>query len=137
MEQHVLTATHRVTNQAPPLTDYNAFETDLALVEAVERYGAHWRQTALSRHGAALTTPDVLALAELPNRHAPELATHSARGERIDALEFHPSWHQLLTLLRAEGLHALPFRIRSRARCSRAAPATFCMRNSNRDRCAR
>ena len=38
-----------------------------------------------------------------------ELFTHSPRGERIDALEFHPSWHTLLSLLRREGLHALPF----------------------------
>lgn len=109
MQQDLMTATHRVTNQAPPLSDYNAFETDAALVEAVRRYGASWRQTALSHDGAALTTPDVLALADLANRHAPELATHSPRGERIDALEFHPSWHQLLARLRAEGLHALPF----------------------------
>ncbi|ABC36402.1 isovaleryl-CoA dehydrogenase [Burkholderia thailandensis] len=109
MQQDLMTATHRVTNQAPPLSDYNAFETDAALVEAVQRYDASWRQTALARDGAALTTPDVLALADLANRHAPELATHSPRGERIDALEFHPSWHQLLALLRGEGLHALPF----------------------------
>ncbi|WP_186100961.1 isovaleryl-CoA dehydrogenase [Burkholderia gladioli] len=109
MDQHVPAATHRVTNQAPPLTDYNAFETDLALAAAVERHGAGWHQTALSRHGVALTTADTLALAELANRHTPELSTHSARGERIDALEFHPSWHQLLALLRGEGLHALPF----------------------------
>ncbi|KWZ44514.1 DNA alkylation response protein [Burkholderia savannae] len=109
MQQDLLTATHRVTNQAPPLHDYNAFETDAALVEAVERYGASWHRTALARDGAALTTPDTLALADLANRHAPELSTHSPRGERIDALEFHPSWHRLLALLRGEGLHALPF----------------------------
>jgi putative acyl-CoA dehydrogenase len=48
----------------------------------------------------------VLALADLANRHPPELFTHSPRGERIDALEFHPSWHTLLALLRREGLHA-------------------------------
>ncbi|QKM52809.1 isovaleryl-CoA dehydrogenase [Burkholderia glumae] len=109
MDQQAPAATHQVTNQAPPLTDYNAFETDLALASAVERHGAPWHRTALARHGAALTTADTLALAELANRHPPELATHSPRGERLDALEFHPSWHQLLALLRGEGLHALPF----------------------------
>ncbi|WP_323119548.1 isovaleryl-CoA dehydrogenase [Burkholderia alba] len=109
MQEHVLTATHQVTNQVPPLSDYNAFETDAALVAAVERHGAGWHQTALARHGAALTTPDVLALAEAANRHTPELVAYSPRGERLDALEFHPSWHQLLGLLRREGLHALPF----------------------------
>src|SRR5205823_11633224 len=30
-------------------------------------------------------------------------------GNRIDYVEFHPSWHELLRLLRREGLHALPW----------------------------
>ena len=32
--------THEVTNQAPPLEDYDVFSSDAALVEAVEREGA-------------------------------------------------------------------------------------------------
>ncbi|CAG4909748.1 isovaleryl-CoA dehydrogenase [Paraburkholderia saeva] len=101
--------THDVTNQVPPLADYNFFESDAALTAAVEREGAAWHRDALRRHGAALSAPEVLALAEVANRHTPELFTFSPRGERIDALEFHPSWHSLLALLRREGLHALPF----------------------------
>ncbi|WP_406867634.1 isovaleryl-CoA dehydrogenase [Paraburkholderia fungorum] len=109
MERHSFGPTHDVTNQAPPLADYNLFSSDVALSAALERDGAAWHREALQRHGAALTTPETLALAELANRHTPELFTHSPRGERIDALEFHPSWHTLLSLLRREGLHALPF----------------------------
>ncbi|ASL44205.1 Putative acyl-CoA dehydrogenase AidB [Burkholderia sp. AD24] len=109
MERHSFGQTHEVTNQVPPLANYNLFESDAALSAALERDGAQWHRDALLRHGAALTTPDTLALAELANRHTPELFTHNPRGERIDALEFHPSWHTLLSLLRREGLHALPF----------------------------
>ncbi|MBN3758471.1 isovaleryl-CoA dehydrogenase [Paraburkholderia sp. Tr-20389] len=101
--------THEVTNQVPPLANYNLFASDAALAAAVEREGAAWHREALARDGAVLTTPDVLALADLANRHTPELAAFSPRGERIDALEFHPAWHTLLGLLRREGLHALPF----------------------------
>ncbi|CDY73562.1 Acyl-CoA dehydrogenase [Caballeronia glathei] len=101
--------THEVTNQAPPLADYNALTTDPALIAALEREGAGWHLEALSRDGLALTQPGVLALAELANRHTPELNTHSPRGERIDAIEFHPAWHTLVSLLRREGLHSLPF----------------------------
>ncbi|WP_310630561.1 isovaleryl-CoA dehydrogenase [Paraburkholderia sp.] len=101
--------THEVTNQAPPLADYNLFSTDAALGEALARVGAQWHRDTLARHGAKLGEADVQALADLANRHAPELHTHNARGERIDAVEFHPAWHDLLALLRAEGLHALPF----------------------------
>ncbi len=109
MQQHVLTATHQVTNQVPPLTDYNAFETDAALTAAVERYSAQWHRAALVADGATLTAATTQALAEQANRHPPELLTHSPRGERLDAIECHPSWHTLLALLRREGLHALPF----------------------------
>ncbi|WP_176079575.1 isovaleryl-CoA dehydrogenase [Paraburkholderia tropica] len=107
--QHRSGTTHEVTNQAPPLADYNLFSTDAALGEALARAGAQWHRDALARHGAKLGEAEVQALADLANRHAPELHTHSARGERIDAIEFHPAWHALLALLRAEGLHALPF----------------------------
>ncbi|HEY3598531.1 MAG TPA: DNA alkylation response protein, partial [Paraburkholderia sp.] len=101
--------THDVTNQVPLLSGYNLFASDTALAAAVEREGAAWHRDALAHGGAALTTPEVLALGELANRHTPELSTHSPRGERIDALEFHPSWHTLLALLRREGVQALPF----------------------------
>ncbi|WP_250452588.1 isovaleryl-CoA dehydrogenase [Caballeronia sp. ATUFL_M2_KS44] len=106
---HPFGATHEVTNQPPPLCDYDAFAADRALAAAVDREGAGWHADALTRDARALTQPDVLALAELANRHTPELATHDARGERIDAIEFHPAWHELLRRLRHEGLQALPF----------------------------
>jgi putative acyl-CoA dehydrogenase len=109
MERHSIGQTHEVTNQAPPLAGYNLFSCDTAFSEAVEREGAGWHRETLHLHGASLGKPDTLALAELANRHSPELVTHSPRGERIDALEFHPAWHELLSLQRREGLHALPF----------------------------
>jgi putative acyl-CoA dehydrogenase len=40
---------------------------------------------------------------------SPELATHDARGNRIDEVRFDPSWHALLALLRGAGVHAQPF----------------------------
>jgi len=101
--------THEVTNQAPPLERYNAMTTDPALCAALEREGASWHLETLIRDGRALTEPDVIALADLANRHTPEHHPFSARGERIDAIEFHPAWHTLLSMLREQGLHALPF----------------------------
>jgi putative acyl-CoA dehydrogenase len=101
--------THEVTNQAPSLECYNAMTTDAAMMTALEREGAAWHLDTLTRDGLALTQPDVLALADLANRHTPEHHPFSARGERIDAIEFHPAWHTLLSMLREQGLHSLPF----------------------------
>ena len=101
--------THEVTNQVPPLERYNALSSDPALVGAIQREGAAWHLDTLTRDGLALTHPDIVALADLANRHAPEHHPFSARGERIDAIEFHPAWHTLLSMLREQGLHSLPF----------------------------
>ncbi len=123
--------THEVTNQSPALCDYDAFTADAALAAAVEREGAGWHAGALSREGRALTQPDVLALAELANRHTPELSTHSPRGERIDALQFHPAWHELL-----RRLPVCPSKpMRAPGPWLRAARATFCTTSSNPARC--
>ena len=46
-----LASTHDVFNQTPPLVDYNAFEGDTALKEAVVRAGAAWAIPKISAHG--------------------------------------------------------------------------------------
>ena len=101
--------THEVINQVPELQDYNIFTTDTALTEGLRREKASWHETSLTRFGAELGSKEVLHLGELANRHLPELSTHDRFGNRIDYVEFHPSWHELLRLLRREGLHALPW----------------------------
>jgi putative acyl-CoA dehydrogenase len=101
--------THEVSNQVPELGDYNIFSTDIALVEGVRRGQADWHQEQLNRFGAELGSKDLLRLGDLANRHLPELNTHDRFGNRVDFVEFHPSWHELLRLLRKEGLHALPW----------------------------
>jgi putative acyl-CoA dehydrogenase len=101
--------THEVSNQVPELQNYNIFSTDIALTEGIRREQAGWREEKLNRLGAELGSAEVLRLGELANRHLPELATHDRFGNRIDLVEFHPSWHALLGLLRREGLHASPW----------------------------
>jgi putative acyl-CoA dehydrogenase len=101
--------THEVTNQVPELQDYNLFTTDVALSEGVRHGGAEWHEDKLRRSGAELGSNAILHLGELANHHLPELRTHDRFGRRIDVVDFHPSWHQLLGLLRREGLHALPW----------------------------
>ena len=37
------------------------------------------------------------------------LRTHDARGNRIDEVEFHPAWHELMAIAVGHGLHAAPW----------------------------
>jgi len=114
--------THTVTNQVPELQDYNLFTTDSALMAGLEQSGGGWHGERLARLGGELGSAGILQLGALANRHPPELHTHDRVGNRIDSVEFHPAWHQLLGLLRREGLHALPFSSpRPGAQAARAA----------------
>jgi putative acyl-CoA dehydrogenase len=114
--------THEVSNQVPELCNYNIFTTDVALLDGVRRAQADWHQEQLICFGAELGSREILHLGELANRHLPELNTHDRFGNRIDAVDFHPSWHALLSSLRKEGLHALPWmQPRAGAHAARAA----------------
>ncbi|NSL43077.1 acyl-CoA dehydrogenase family protein, partial [Streptomyces sp. 8P21H-1] len=93
-------STHTVTNQAPPLVAYDLYNADRALVEAVERHldpalldGARDELTSLGRTSGSA---QVQKWGELANENPPRLRTHDRYGERLDEVEFHPSWHRLL-----------------------------------------
>ncbi|GAC1326027.1 MAG: isovaleryl-CoA dehydrogenase [Collimonas sp.] len=101
--------THEVTNQVPELYGNNLFLDDAILRAGVKRLQGQWHADQLARYGAELGSKETWQLAELANRHQPELNTFDRLGNRIDVVDFHPAWHALLGLLRREGLHALPW----------------------------
>lgn len=90
-------ATHRVLNQAAPATGFNAFTGDAVLREAIARE-APWATDRCEALGAVAGDEGAQELARLANRHLPELKTHDRFGNRVDWVEFHPSWHQLMEL---------------------------------------
>jgi putative acyl-CoA dehydrogenase len=102
--------THRVENQAPPLEDYNAFETDAALKEALLREGGDWGLERVRKFGALVGSARVIALGFQANRNPPVLRTHDRFGRRIDEVDFHPAWHELLAIGVENEVHALPWR---------------------------
>ncbi|MBN8753187.1 MULTISPECIES: acyl-CoA dehydrogenase family protein [Variovorax] len=89
--------THEVLNQALPASGFNAFSGDAVLKAAIERE-APWAASRCEALGAVAGDEDVQELARLANRHVPELQTHDRFGNRIDWVDFHPSWHELMTL---------------------------------------
>jgi len=102
--------THEVTNQPPPLADYNIFEADAVMGEAVRREGADWALDRISAVGEVAGRADVIELGRLANENPPKLRTHDRFGNRIDEVEFHPSWHGLMKLGIEHELHSLPWR---------------------------
>ncbi|WP_369195218.1 acyl-CoA dehydrogenase family protein [Streptomyces djakartensis] len=93
-------STHTVTNQVPPLVGYDVFSADRALAAAVERHvEPGLRQEVLGELSALGRTSGSAQVQEWgvhANDNPPRLRTHDRYGNRIDEVEFHPSWHRLL-----------------------------------------
>ena len=109
-------------NQPPPLVDYNLYDADAPLREALEREGAAWAQDMVHDLGRLAGTQEAIDWGFQANAHPPELRTHDRFGNRIDEVEFHPAWHRLMEVAIGHGLHALPWREpRPGAHAARAA----------------
>jgi putative acyl-CoA dehydrogenase len=100
--------THEVTNQPPPLVDYDVAQ-DAALLEGLTREGAGWYVEDLHRLGELAGTEEAQRSGVEANTHEPVLRTHDRYGNRIDEVDFHPSWHKLMTVAVGEGLAAAPW----------------------------
>lgn len=107
-EQSPPFATHDVTNQPPPLAPYDA-SADAALLEGLRREGAGWAEDGVRLLGLRAGGAEAQEWGELANRHEPELRTHDRYGNRVDEVEFHPSWHHLMRTAVAEGLAGTPW----------------------------
>jgi putative acyl-CoA dehydrogenase len=114
--------THAVSNQATPLVGHNAYLGDRALVEAVAREGGGWIHETAVAFGARCGSAAVQHAAELAERVPPVLVTHDRFGHRIDVVEYHPAYHELMALGLEAGLAALPWSAgRAGAHVARAA----------------
>ena len=99
----------RATNQAPLLVGHNVVTGDQALVEALERHGSPDLVDDLAELGAQAGSEEAREHGMLANRHHPELTAYDRFGNRIDEVEFHPSWHWLMERAVRHGLQAAPW----------------------------
>jgi putative acyl-CoA dehydrogenase len=102
--------THTVINQAPPLEGVDVFSSNIPLVEATKREGAAWVSQRACELGTIVGGEPQQLWGRLANENKPVLHTHDRYGNRIDEVEFHPAWHQLMKLGVEHELHALPWR---------------------------
>jgi putative acyl-CoA dehydrogenase len=94
-------------NQPPILENYNLFASDSALCEAVKANGGAWNDEHAFRFGEVLGRAETLELGNLANRNLPILKTHDRFGNRLDAVEFHPAYHELMRIGIENETHSL------------------------------
>jgi putative acyl-CoA dehydrogenase len=102
-------ATHDVANQPPPLVDYDVYGSDPALVAAVEREAGPSAHDDLHALGRRAGSAEAQRWGDLANANPPVLYTHDRYGHRVDRVEYHPAYHELMRVAIANGLHAAPW----------------------------
>ena len=104
-----MTVTHEVLNQAAPLVDANLYRLNLPLQEALAWHHPSHDRGRFDALGAEAGRADMQEHARLANQHAPVLHAHDRFGRRIDQVEFHPSYHALMSSALRHRLHAAPW----------------------------
>ncbi len=99
------TASNAGDNQSEPLADVNLFAIDTPLQEAIKREGGQSALPQLTAFGVVCGSAEALEHGRRANDHPPRLRTLDAKGRRLDQVEFHPSWHWLMSASADEGLH--------------------------------
>ncbi len=96
-------------NQSPALVDFNAFTTNRMLKDTLHAYGADWAHPAALKFGELTGSATMQQAGALANKNLPQLHTHDRFGNRLDRVEFHPAYHDMMALSIQAGVHSIPW----------------------------
>lgn len=114
--------THHVDNQPPSPWPGDLWRDDQPLREAVAREGGDWAEAELAAYGR-LAGNELMAFGRLANEFRPRFHPFDPRGHRLDEVEFHPAYHQLMATAVEHGVPNFAWRHAGRrgAHVARAA----------------
>mgnify|MGYP000733452273 CR=1 FL=1 len=98
--------THEVLNQPTNLENYNLYQQDIALQEAVKREGGSWSENELIAFGELSGKVKTIELGFQANENKPNFFSHDSHGHRIDEIRFHPAYHLLMKSSIEHGIHS-------------------------------
>lgn len=101
--------THEVQNQPNPLPALNAWLQDRPLQEAVEKNGGIWAEKHLAEFGQVVGH-ELMDAGDVANRNKPVFHPFDRYGRRIDHVEFHPAYHELMSKAMAAQVHSFAWR---------------------------
>jgi putative acyl-CoA dehydrogenase len=113
--------THEVFNQATPFSGVNLFRANRPLQDALALHAPSLATAPFEALGAEAGSADMQLHARLANTHTPVLHTHDRVGLRVDEVEFHPSYHALMSRALKHGLHGTPWTAEAGSHVARAA----------------
>jgi putative acyl-CoA dehydrogenase len=93
-------------NLIPDLNDLNAFTADKVASSIVEQC-APWAWERARTLGSRVWDARVLKAARDAQRYIPELRTLDRLGNEVYQVDFHPAYHELMSLGFGSGVHSL------------------------------
>ncbi|MDE1166788.1 MAG: acyl-CoA dehydrogenase family protein [Pseudomonas sp.] len=108
MNLHQFAETHEVSNQPPSLDGANLWRIDLPLQQWTGHFKGDWAHKRIDAYGALAGGP-LMAAGFLANQNKPVFSSHDRYGHRIDLVEFHPAYHELMRTAIEHGLPSLPW----------------------------
>lgn len=97
--------THDVINMPPHMGDQNLWADDRALRQWTQAQGGGEHTEHLAHVGRQAGLDETFENADQANRHGPELRAFDRYGMRINAVEFHPAYHDLMHLAISNKVH--------------------------------
>ncbi|MGN0922473.1 MAG: acyl-CoA dehydrogenase family protein [Cellvibrio sp.] len=101
-------ATHQVFNQPPAFAPENLYAQDQVLQEHLACFGVKEETEILTRYGR-ITALDLMQAGEFANRYPPELRAFDRFGHRIEQVDYHPAYHQLMSSGIEAGIVSMPW----------------------------
>lgn len=95
-----------VTNQCPPLVNYDLYGSDAPLLGYLERVGVELSEVA--QLGEWLGSGEAIEHGRLANAYPPVLRSFDSSGRRLDEVEYHASYHYLMDISVGAGIAAFP-----------------------------
>lgn len=97
--------THEVINMPPHMGDQDLWQDDRALRHWTQVEGGAGHIDHLAHVGRLTGLDETFEKAGQANRHGPELRAFDRYGMRINAVEFHPAYHDLMDLAISNKVH--------------------------------
>jgi len=108
--------THDVSNQSPLLEEVNLYDIDAPLAKITKERLDEASISRIRDYGALMGDERWIKAGALANQHGPVFHSHDHKGHRVDEIEFHPAYHELMQLSIEQGLHGSPWSDRSEGR---------------------
>ena len=97
--------THEVFNMPPYIGDQDLWQGDHALRHWIKVHDGKGHSEHLAHVGRLTGLNDTFEKADQANRQVPELRAYDRYGMRINAVEFHPAYHDLMDLAISNKVH--------------------------------